>query len=311
MASLAGSVVSRIRKDRTIALIPESSIASNALVFVVAIMTFLAALTAGSAMLIRSSSQNWSNQITQEMTIQIKPQAGRNLESDVEQTAKTARAFPGVESVRVFSKQESSNLLEPWLGSAVNLDELPVPRLIIVKPAHAGLDIARLRTALRESVPQAVLDDHRLWIERLASMANALVIVALLILVLVTTAMALAIAFATRGAMAGTKDIIDVLHFVGAHDRFISREFQRHFFKLGLKGALAGGVCGILAFMLAGILLNLWSSGPGSEQVTALFGTFSLGWAGFLAVIILTIMIAFLVGFISRQIVFHRLQTLR
>ena len=30
--------------------------------------------------------------------------------------------------------------------------------------------------------------------------------------------------FATRGAMAGNKDIVDVLHFVGADRKFIARE---------------------------------------------------------------------------------------
>ena len=49
--------------------------------------------------------------------------------------------------------------------------------------------------------------------------------------ILVITAMALAVAFATRGAMAGSRHIVEVLHFVGAEDRFIAGEFQRLFFR--------------------------------------------------------------------------------
>ncbi len=292
-------------------LIPESSIAGKALVTIIAIMTFLATLTAGSAMLIRDASQSWSNQITQEMTIQIKPQPGRNLDADVEAAAAASTSFPGVESVRVFSKQESSNLLEPWLGNSISLDELPIPRLIVVKPLAGGLEIDKLRAVLHEKTPQAVLDDHQLWFERLTTMANALVFVALVVLALVISAMALAIAFATRGAMAGTKDIIDVLHFVGAHDKFISKEFQRHFFRLGLKGAAIGGFSTLMAFAFASLLLKIWNSGTGFEQVESLFGTFSLNWPGMALIIILTVLIAFLVGNISRVIVFRRLQTLR
>ena len=41
--------------------------------------------------------------------------------------------------------------------------------------------------------------------------------------------------------MAGNKDVVEVLHFVGAHDSFIANEFQRHFLWLGLKGGLIGG----------------------------------------------------------------------
>ncbi len=292
-------------------LIPESSIAGKALVTIISIMTFLATLTAGSAVLIRDASQGWSNQITQEMTIQIKPQPGRNLDVDVETAAAAVKAFPGVESVKVFSKLESSNLLEPWLGSSVSLDELPIPRLIVVKPLTGGLEIEKLREMLSEKAPHAVLDDHRLWFERLTNMANALVFAAIFVLALVITAMALAIAFATRGAMAGTRDIIDVLHFVGAHDKFISKEFQKHFFKLGLKGAAIGGFSTLAAFALAGLLLKIWNGGTGSEQIESLFGTFSLSWPGIVLIVILTILIAFLVGNISRVIVFRHLQTLR
>ena len=42
-----------------------------------------------------------------------------------------------------------------------------------------------------------------------------------LIFGLVLMAMGLAVTFATRGAMAGNREIVDVLHFVGAEDRFI------------------------------------------------------------------------------------------
>ena len=52
---------------------------------------------------------------------------------------------------------------------------------------------------------------------------------------LMIIAMATAIGFATRGAMAGNREIIEVLHFVGAEDRYIARQFQTHFMRLGLQ----------------------------------------------------------------------------
>lgn len=292
-------------------LIPESSIAGRALVTVIAIMTFLATLTVGIAILISESSRDWSSQITQEMTIQIKPQPGRKIDADVDAVTTIVKNFPGIDTIKVFTKQESANLLELWLGSGIATDDLPIPRLIAIKPATKQVDVEKLRVSIKEKVPTAVVDDHRMWNERLNSMANALVIAALFILGLVLVAMALAITFATRGALAGTKDIVDVLHFVGAHDTYISREFQRHFFKLGLKGALIGGLLTLAAFTIAGAMMSSWTSGPGSEQIESLFGTFSLGWSGVCLVALITILIAFLVGNISRQTVFRHLQTLR
>ena len=58
---------------------------------------------------------------------------------------RVARAFPGIGDVRPISKEESAKLLEPWLGSGLTLDELPVPRLIVVKIAPgAAPDIPQL-----------------------------------------------------------------------------------------------------------------------------------------------------------------------
>ena len=44
--------------------------------------------------------------------------------------------------------------------------------------------------------------------------------------------------------MAGNREIIEVLHFVGASDAFIAREFQSHFRRLGLRGAIIGELAG-------------------------------------------------------------------
>ena len=83
------------------ALVPLSSAAGRALVAVIAIMTFLAALTAGAAQLVASASSGWRAQISREATIQVRPAAGRALDAEVEAAAAAARATPGVAGVRV------------------------------------------------------------------------------------------------------------------------------------------------------------------------------------------------------------------
>ncbi len=297
--------------NAAVRVIPESSIAGRALVIVIAIMTFLATMTAGCAILVRQSAAQWGNQIAQEITIQVKPVAGRNIEGDVNAAADIAKSFPGVENVRTFTRADSSKMLEPWLGASVGFDELPIPRLIAIKPSSQGLKSDALAQRLREASLPVLVDDHRLWRDRLASMTNGLMVVALLILALVISAMVLAIAFATRGAMAGTKDIIDVMHFVGAHDRYISNEFQKHFFRLGLKGALLGGAAAIVFIILAGYVTRTWMSGPGAEQVESLFGSFTLGWSNIAFLTLMSVMIALLVGRVSRYIVYRHLQMLQ
>ena len=169
-----------LRKDMP--LVPISSIAGRALVTVIAIMTFLGSLTAGSAVLIGSASRDWRHAVAREMTIQVRPITGRDIEGEVAKAAALARGAPGVESVAVFDRAEGERLLEPWLGSGLDLADLPIPRLIVVKLSADGrFDAGLMKRSLAESVAGASLDDHRLWIERLATMADTMVAVAVVI----------------------------------------------------------------------------------------------------------------------------------
>lgn len=300
-----------VRRGGESALVPSASIAGRSLVTVIAIMTFLASLTAGGAIMVGEASRGWGETVAREATIQVRPIAGRDIETDVRDAAAIAGATPGVAETRIFTKAESERLLEPWLGAGLDLGELPVPRMIVVKLAAGGrADLAGLSKALANAVSAAVLDDHHMWLERLAVMARTLVGLAIFILALVLAAMGLAVAFATRGAMAGNRAIVEVLHFVGAEDRFIARQFQRHFLRLGLKGGLIGGGGAIAAFALAGGVSQWWTATPGGDQIDALFGPLSLGLKGYGAIAAVTLAIALVTGAISRSIVFRHLRGL-
>ena len=207
---------------RDMALVPPDAIATRALVTVIAIMTFLASLTAGTAILISDVSRGWRQDVAREMTIQLKPVAGRNIELDLKKIEDIARATEGVKDVLTLSASDSERLLEPWLGTGLDLKELPVPRMVIMKLSSERYpDLAKLRATLTQNVPGANLDDHRQWVERLTIMSRTTVLVAIVIFGLVLIAMALAVAFATRGAMAGSREVINVLHFVGAEDAYM------------------------------------------------------------------------------------------
>ena len=204
---------------------------------VVAIMTLLASLTFGAVMLMRAAANEWQSAVAREITIQIKPAEGRDVEADVQKAVAVAQAFPGVGEVRPYSREESARLLEPWLGCGLGLEELPMPRIIVVRIVpDTTPDLARLRKLLAERVAGASLDDHRAWMERMRAMARAVVAAGIDVLLLMLAATMLSVTFATRGAMAANRPIVEVLHFIGAKDAFIAGQFQRHFLMLGLEG---------------------------------------------------------------------------
>jgi cell division transport system permease protein len=292
-------------------LVPRNSISGRALIAVVAIMTFLASLTTGAVMLVGGAASEWQSDVAREVTIQIIPAPGRDLDAAVDKAAVAARAFPGIGAVRAYTKEESSKLLEPWLGNGLKLDELPVPRLIVVKIASgAAPDIPQLRRILTEQVPGAMLDDHRGWIDRMRAMASTAVAVGIVILLLVIAATVLSVTFATRGAMATNKPVIEVLHFVGAKNGFIAGRFQRHFLLLGFQGGAIGGGAAIVLFALASLISGWFAGSAGAEQTAALFGSFSIGIAGYIAVLGQVVLIALVTAMTSRHTVNRTLDTI-
>jgi cell division transport system permease protein len=290
------------------ALVPRNSISGRALVAVVAIMTFLVSLTTGAAILVTKAAGEWQSDISREITIQIMPAAGRDLDTSVNRAVAIARAISGVLEVRTYSKEESMKLLEPWLGSGISLNELPVPRLIVIKIASDTTpDLGQLRRVLAEQVPGAVVDDHRGWIDRMRAMAGTAIAAGLCVLILMFAATILSVAFATRGAMATNKAVIEVLHFVGAKNGFIARHFQHHFLVLGLQGGAIGGGAAIVLF-LAITMISHWL--VGGDQGSALFGSFSIGLTGYAAVLGQVVLIAVVTAWTSRHTVNSTLETI-
>ncbi len=203
-------------------LVPRSSIAGRSLAAVVAIMTFLASLTTGAVMLVVGAANNWQSEVGREVTIQVRPVPGRDIEADVRNAVEIARAAPGIAEARAYTKEESARLVEPWLGAGIALDDLPIPRLIVVKlSSGARPDFSSLRQVLTARVPAASLDDHRRWIERMRTMGATAVAAGVAVFVLVLVVTVLSVTFATRGAMATNRPIVAVLHYVGATDGFI------------------------------------------------------------------------------------------
>jgi cell division transport system permease protein len=290
-------------------IVPKRSIAGRALVAVVAIMTFLASLTTGAVMLVRSAAVEWQSDVAREVTIQVRPGQGRDLDAEVARAVEIARAVPGVGEVRAYSKAESAGLLEPWLGSGLSLEELPVPRMIVVKLPSTGVDLAPLRKALSERVAGASLDDHRAWIDRMHTMARTTIAGGIGVLALMLAATVLSVIFATRGAMATNRPIVEVLHFIGAKSGFIAGQFQRHFLMLGLEGGLIGGGLAMLLFGAASIAARMSVGTAGGDQVATLFGSFALGWDGYLAILTQILLVAVVTALASRQTVNRTLET--
>lgn len=300
--------IGRRREPRQTPIVPPGNVAGRALMTVIGIMTFLASLTLGAVTLVADTASVWESQISREITAQVRPDDGLDMAVALETVRKIALATPGIAGVQVMDDAATGRLLSPWLGEGLDLDELPVPRLVLIAiDEDSPPDFIALRTKLVAAVPQASLDDHRAWVSRLVTMANATVLVGAAILALVMIATILTVVFATRGAMSGNRHIIEVLHFVGARASFIANEFQGHFLRLGLVGAMVGGSAAVSVFLLMGLWTRANQATPEADQISALFGSFAIGWTGYIGVLVLVATVGGLTAFTSRLTVKRQL----
>ena len=202
-------------------------------------------------------------------------------------------------------------LLEPWLGSGLQFEDLPVPRIIVVRIAHgAAAGPGTLRASLAEQVSGVVLDDHRGFVARMRAMASAAVVGGLIVLALVLLATVLSVTFATRAAMATNHPVIEVLHLIGAKDDFIAAHFQQHFLRLGFKGGLIGGGAAIVLFVIADFASRWLVDSAAGDQFAAMFGSFSIGPLGYIAVLAQIGLVAGVTAATSRQTVRRTIDTI-
>ncbi|MEO8757044.1 MAG: ABC transporter permease [Devosia sp.] len=288
------------QQKRTAPIVPERSVAGRTLVLLIAIMTFLSGVTLGGVVLVQKSAIAWSSDVGREVTIQIRPVEGEVMDSNIRTVIALAEATPGVISAHALSLADSEKLLEPWLGTGLDLSQLEIPRLVVVELGDPkDVDLTLLDRDLK-TVKGATLETHAAWRQQLNTMAGTLVITGLLVLALIVLATVLAVVFATRGTMASNREIVDVLHFIGASNSFIAGEFQGRFLSLGFRGGVVGGLGAILFFFLVAGATGSIMPEQSSAQLGFLFGRFSLGFDGILGIAAVVPVIAALTAITSR-----------
>ncbi|MFG1430053.1 ABC transporter permease [Xanthobacter sp. V2C-8] len=309
-AGTAPEEAARPARPRSSSIVPGATIAGHTLVAVVAIMTFLASLTIGAVLAVRTTAGQWRADVTREVTIQIRAGEPKATDAQVQLAAEIARATPGIAETHILSAEETGRLLEPWLGSGLDLGDLPVPRVVVLKlDGGTPVDFAKLRRTLSDRIPTATLDDHRLWSRRLGAMAEGVMLTGLVLLALVGLATVLSVVFATRAAVATNRAVVEVLHFVGARDGFIAAQFQRHFLKIGAQGGLLGG--GAAAAVFGAIVAAPRFSLAGDPEDPSFLAWLDPGVWGFVGIGCAVAVVAFATAFTSRVTVYRTLRTIQ
>jgi cell division transport system permease protein len=293
----------RGRKMKTTApVVPPGSVTGRSLTLVVAIMCFLACLTAGAVWMIKQSADAWLKDIASEVTVQVEPREKIDTDKSVAEVVTFLEKQPGIRAAKPLSLSSSAELLEPWLGTSDALKSLPVPRLIAIEIDRSEPpDLVEVGTALARDFKGVSLDDHRRWQQQIRAVTGSFALGGIAILALVAAATMAIIVSATKSAMASNREIVEVLHFVGATDKFISREFEKHFLRLGIKAGFVGAALAMLVFLgMPAIMLLLGGGAVSAVEMQRLIGTGALDPSGYVLLGLVVVIIAALCMITSR-----------
>jgi cell division transport system permease protein len=236
------SEVFQVNRWRPGPLLPPRDARDGSLVFVVAVLCFLACLTALAALAANRAADGWTNQLTGSATVVVRARSGETPDSAAARAAEALSGVKGVAEARALTREKAEALLAPWIGKDALVEDLPTPRLVTLDlDPKAPATAAALGLALKTAGVDAVVDDHSRWIadiERGAALARW---AALGVFALIAAATVAVIAFATRAGLAARADVIEVLHFSGAEAGFIAGLFQGRFAAMAALAGLLGG----------------------------------------------------------------------
>src|SRR6201985_3156774 len=225
--------------------------------FVIAVMAFLAALALGASLVATRAAHGWQSGLSDRITVQVMPpeegDTRATLDSETQAALSVLNSTPGIAHAAPLSDAEINALVEPWIGKDGAVSGIPLPRLIdaTVTPGE-DVDVNALAARLKQAAPHASVDDHRRWIARLRTLADAVRFSAYGILLLIAGATAAAVSFATRAGLDAHHEMVALLHQMGALPRFIARAMERHYFFSALMAACLGTLFAAGFFLAAG-----------------------------------------------------------
>lgn len=227
-------------------VVPPTGYTANLTAFTAAAMAFLSVFALALSLATDRLATRWSQELARTSTVRISaPEAQLAKQADAVMAILTST--PGVASARLMTNNEQLELLEPWFGPDLPLENLPIPRLIEVVETGNGPDMNGLRLRLSAEAPGAVLDDHTRWRKPLISAASRLRTIGIFSILLILGSTGAMITLAAQSALAANSQVISVVRLIGAKDAYIARAFVRRFTLRSVFGALAGTILAMLS----------------------------------------------------------------
>lgn len=212
------------------------------------LMIFIATLTLAGGLTAYKALSYWNKNVSGSITVQIpvvddkgKPR-GEEVQSDIEKALTILRTNPGILGAKVLEDTQMQRLMTPWLGEQTNIEVLPLPQVIDVTVDTINPpNIKELTNELTQFVPTAILDSHRVWLDSLIIIASGLMKLTIFILALLIITTAFTVSYSAKTSLAMHKQVIALVHMMGANDGYIAWQYAIRILKL----TILGGICGL------------------------------------------------------------------
>ncbi|MCB1682039.1 MAG: FtsX-like permease family protein [Alphaproteobacteria bacterium] len=277
------------------------------LLLLVGLMSFLAVLACAGTLSLHAMTQRWSSGLENKITIEIKAEdrdgtmlSPETIRLETEKITEMLQKNPAVKSFEALQEKEIKKLVSPWLGEDFSLEDIPLPGLIAVELNVSSPEaLEKLTGSIKKLSPTARVDTHREWLQDILRFTGTLQWIALFVALIVALTTVTAISSGVKSRMAVHKDQVEILHLIGASDKYIARQFQWHAIIIALLGSILGTAAGL--GMATFILLLSGQSG------TSLIPQISLDSTSMLIFIFLPVIASIISGVTARFTVLRTL----
>lgn len=223
--------------------------ANRFLPWIVAFMVCLTGLMLATSLSLGTVMQRLSGDYLNSFTIQLP--ADQPEAPDSEAIIRSILDNDWAEKAQEISRSDMQALIEPWLGDATGVENLPLPILIEVKTrAGADVDLAALERRIQQLAPGAEIDDYQLWMTKFRQFsAGVRYTVSALAMMIIATTLAIVV-LAAKTALRLHQQTVEVLYTIGAQDDYIAAQFQQNAMWLVFRGAMLGTVAAVVLFWI-------------------------------------------------------------
>ncbi|MGE4350826.1 MAG: cell division protein FtsX [Bdellovibrionales bacterium] len=230
------------------------------LTIIMTIMVFLGSLAmAAQAALVRTSV-SWEYDLQSRLTVEVPSmpdELGEIKKTKTEKIVELLKDKNEIDDVTIVPESETTELLKSWISDPALFAALPLPTLIDVDlKVGRTIDRDKLREELSRTCEGIMIHSHASWMDRLMGFLTGLGILAGIMLALTAIALVASIIVICRAAMSVQHDTIELLHFMGATDVSIAKEFQRHIRYLAIPAAVIGFLLALITLGGLTLLLN-------------------------------------------------------